>query len=182
MRLLRPTDRPGIATSTPVLEIRRLAPPAAGRTRRPTTTTHSQPKPSRHDPDAIPDEPGPFTDFGQFGPGRIDKRVLDQDTYWVDIAGRPHRLNDMPHDYLDNVRRFLLTVAEEWWLVELLADAAEAAGRATFDPDDPDAVRALTKARKMSDAGPTAWMAATPLMRRTRRTARPHRNADHARA
>jgi hypothetical protein len=126
----------------------------------------SQAQPARHEPDAIPDEPGPFTDFGQFGPGRIDKRVLDQDTYWVDITGRPHRLNDMPHDYLDNVRRFLRAVAEEWWLVELLAHATEGAARATFDPDDPDAVRALNQARQMSDAGPTAWMAATPLMRR----------------
>ena len=59
----------------------------------------------------------------------------------------------MPHDYLDNVRRLLLTVAEEWWIVGLLADAADAAGRATFNPDDPEAVRLLTKARQMSEAG-----------------------------
>lgn len=59
-------------------------------------------------------EPGPFTDFGQFGYGHIDKRVLDQDTYWVDIAGRPHVLADMTPEYLDNVLTFLLEASEEW--------------------------------------------------------------------
>jgi hypothetical protein len=32
----------------------------------------------------------PFEAFGQFGPGRLDLRVLDQDTRWVDIYAVPH--------------------------------------------------------------------------------------------
>ncbi len=72
----------------------------------------------------------------------------------------------MPRDYLANVRRFLLAVAEEWWLVELLANAADAAARATLDPEGPEADRALARARRLSDAGPMAWITATPLMRR----------------
>lgn len=71
----------------------------------------------------------------------------------------------MPRDYLADVRRFLLAVAEDWWLVEVVANAAYAAARATFDPegpDGPDAERAIASARRLSDLGPTARITATP--------------------
>lgn len=50
----------------------------------------------------------PFTEFGQFGEGQLDLRVFEQDTWWVDIHGEPHLLEEMSTDYLRNVRLFLL--------------------------------------------------------------------------
>jgi hypothetical protein len=38
---------------------------------------------------------GPFTDFGQFGRGRIDLRVFLQSDYWVDEDGTGHALTAM---------------------------------------------------------------------------------------
>jgi hypothetical protein len=51
---------------------------------------------------------GPFTDFGQFGPGKIDLRVFLQSEYWVDAEGRGHLLTSMSDDYRSNVIRMLL--------------------------------------------------------------------------
>jgi hypothetical protein len=54
----------------------------------------------------LPD--GPFTDFGQFGPGRLDLRVFLQSEYWVDKEGTGHLLTSMSDDYRSNVIRMLL--------------------------------------------------------------------------
>jgi hypothetical protein len=51
---------------------------------------------------------GPFTDFGQYGPGRLDIRVLLQSEYWVDIEGTGQLLTSMSDDYQSNVIRMLL--------------------------------------------------------------------------
>jgi hypothetical protein len=62
------------------------------------------------------DEPvpvGPFTDFGQFGQGRIDLRVFLQSEYWVDAKGTGHTLTSMDDEYRRNVVRVLLVSAEK---------------------------------------------------------------------
>jgi hypothetical protein len=55
---------------------------------------------------------GPFTDFGQYGPGSLDLRVFLQSEYWVDIEGTGHLLTSMSDDYRSNVIRMLLIDAE----------------------------------------------------------------------
>jgi hypothetical protein len=56
---------------------------------------------------------GPFTDFGQFGEGRIDLRVFLQSEYWVDEEGTGHTLTAMSDKYRGNVIRVLLISAEK---------------------------------------------------------------------
>jgi hypothetical protein len=54
---------------------------------------------------------GPFTDFGQFGPGKLDLRVFLQSEYWVDNEGTGHLITSMSNDYRSNVIRMLLNDA-----------------------------------------------------------------------
>jgi hypothetical protein len=55
---------------------------------------------------------GPFTDFGQFGSGRLDLRVFLQSKYWVDKEGRGHLLTSMSNEYRRNVIQMLLVNAK----------------------------------------------------------------------
>ena len=103
----------------------------------------------------------PFTDWGQFGYGRLDLRVLDQATYWVDVSGAPHRLCDMSPDYRANVLALLRHGAVYFHLmtirrllIELYADLD--AGRT-----DPTALRRLPV---VLGAEATVWLDATPLV------------------
>jgi hypothetical protein len=64
-----------------------------------------------NDYEAVP--VGPFTDFGQFGEGRIDLRVFLQSEYWVDGNGIGHCLTSMSDEYRGNVVRVLLISAEK---------------------------------------------------------------------
>ena len=63
-----------------------------------------------NDHDTRPDRP--FTDFGQFGSGKLDLRVFLQDEYWVDKDGTGHLITSMSDDYRSNVIRMLLIEAE----------------------------------------------------------------------
>jgi hypothetical protein len=66
----------------------------------------------------LPD--GPFTDFGQFGPGKIDLRVFFQTDFWVDIRGTGHLITSMSDEYRSNVIRMLLCNAEAFHMEILL--------------------------------------------------------------
>ena len=59
-----------------------------------------------NDHDARPDRP--FTDFGQFGPGKLDLRVFLQGECWVDKDGTGHLISSMSDEYRLNVTRMLL--------------------------------------------------------------------------
>ena len=59
-----------------------------------------------NDHDTRPDRP--FTDFGQFGSGKLDLRVFLQDEYWVDKDGTGHLITSMSDEYRSNVIRMLL--------------------------------------------------------------------------
>lgn len=70
----------------------------------------------------------PFTDFGQGGYGTLDIRVFMQDTYWVNISGKPFLLLEMEEDYLNKVLIMLFENAEgyyasiaRWYALELLS-------------------------------------------------------------
>jgi hypothetical protein len=63
------------------------------------------------DDEAVP--VGPFTDFGQWGKGRIDLRVFLQDEFWVDSQGAGHTLTSMSDEHRGAVVRVLLINAEQ---------------------------------------------------------------------
>lgn len=63
----------------------------------------------------LPEDDRPFTDFGQFGPGSVDLRVFDQDEWWVDRWGNPHRISDLTAEERREVTSICLRQAESWW-------------------------------------------------------------------
>jgi hypothetical protein len=71
-----------------------------------------------NDNEHLPD--GPFTDFGQYGPGKLDLRVFLQTEYWVDIQGTGHLITSMSDEYRSNVIRMLLCNAEAFHMEILL--------------------------------------------------------------
>jgi hypothetical protein len=109
---------------------------------------------------------GPFTDFGQFGYGKIDKRVLEQDIYWVDIAGTPMFLVDMPADYLRNVIDYLMTKAPDWWSAELAWLTAVIVLLAASAAPPQVVHRFAEHMDALQRTGADEWMRSTPLMRR----------------
>jgi hypothetical protein len=122
------------------------------------------PDPTRRDNSTEDDDEvaRPFTDFGQFGPGWIDKRVLYQDIYWVDTNGRPHFITDMPTDYLKNVIAFLHREAPVWWLAEVVWVSADVA----LNDEHPTLARHILE--RLQELGPERWMEDTRLVRRIR--------------
>jgi hypothetical protein len=90
-----------------------------------------------NDYEAVP--VGPFTDFGQFGQGRIDLRVFLQSEYWVDGNGVGHCLTSMGDEYRGNVVRVLLMRAENlhikilYLIVRMLREATIARDTDTFE-------------------------------------------------
>lgn len=51
-----------------------------------------------------PIEDRPFTAFGQYGPGRLDVRVLNQGTWWVNRDGVAFRIDsEMSDEYVATV-------------------------------------------------------------------------------
>lgn len=60
-------------------------------------------------------EPEEFDQFAALPPGRFDKRVFDQTTWWVDILRRPRRITD-PDDFTDaHLLAVLAFVQREAW-------------------------------------------------------------------
>lgn len=53
------------------------------------------------------DRYGEFEDWEAIPPGCMDTRVFMQSTWWVDVLRRPHRIEEMPDDYVRNVVAFL---------------------------------------------------------------------------
>ena len=79
-------------------------------------------------------EEKPFTDFGQFGTDRLDLRVFEQDTWWVDRGGRGHLLDGMSQDYLRNVLVMLYERARNFHLAVTMKRVIEFADAVTREP------------------------------------------------
>jgi len=125
-------------------------------------------------PSPVPDDTNlwegekPFTAFGQWGAGRMDKRVFSQDVWWVDVHGRPHRLEDMSTDYRRNVLAFLLGSAEQRWIGEVMREAVTAAGEADLGRVSWAVLAPGLGVPRVSEIDPVVWLESTPLMRRLR--------------
>jgi hypothetical protein len=118
--------------------------------------------------ETLPPGARPFTDFGQFGYDSIDLRVLDQDVYWVDIAGTPHFLVDLTPQYRRNIISHLLDGAGAWWLQRLVCALAETDLLVRTDAPASEIAAITAAAKQLESLGPEAWMEQTVLMRRLR--------------
>lgn len=104
----------------------------------------------------------PFTEFSQFGPGKLDLRVFVQDTYWVDVYGEPHFLSEMSEDYRRNVIIHLLDNARFFHAGILLEQAIVALGQAYgYDIESSFHPETLTQESLQ-------WLESTVLMTRLR--------------
>jgi hypothetical protein len=110
----------------------------------------------------------PFTSFGQFGVDQLDLRVFDQDTWWVDRLGHPHRLTQMPVEYRRNVLRFLLNTTQQRWLCTVMFEAITAMTDALRGKVAYGALANAAEAPFVRDLAPETWLEGTPLMRRLR--------------
>lgn len=110
----------------------------------------------------------PFTAFGQFGPGRMDKRVFEQDQWWVNVNGEAFLLEDMSVEYRENVVRFLLDGALYFYLGALQRAGASIALDVLMGTEYSQKIP-LTDGR-VTGAGYDAytWLEETPLMARLR--------------
>jgi hypothetical protein len=111
---------------------------------------------------------GPFTDFGQFGEGRIDLRVFLQSEYWVDGNGIGHCLTSMSDEYRGNVVRVLLIKAEQlhikilYLIVQMIRNATIARDTDQFET----LLRTGVPLMHLKD--PYEFMESTLLVRRLR--------------
>ena len=110
----------------------------------------------------------PFTCFGQFGHGALDKRVFEQDTYWVDITGTPHLLTDMSPDYRTNVIAFLIAGAPGFWLGAVERLVVTLTGDLALGRVSGDLLAASLGDTPLHEMTPQEWLDSTPLMRRLR--------------
>ena len=103
----------------------------------------------------------PFTVFGQFGAGKLDIRVFDQDSWWVDRWGCAHELRSMSSDYRANVLNFLYRYADEYHHATIVRAALQA---------EVDIARGLEPlpcldAARINAQTPAQWLESTVLVR-----------------
>lgn len=137
------------------------------------------PDPAAYPPSPVPSDarlwPGelPFTAFGQWGEGRMDNRVFEQDVYWVDIHGRPHLVadeSDMTPDYINNVIAFLVDGADYFHCCAMLRNAVQAYGDAVLFGEVPGELLAAELGAPLpTQMTALEWLESTPLMRALRR-------------
>lgn len=125
------------------------------------------PGPDLSDGDLWPGEL-PFTAFGQWGPGNIDLRVFDQDEWWVDVFGAPHRLDEMSDCYRRNVLSFLTERTEEWFAVNLRRAALTSLGNLLQGRVDGE-LMACSFNGSIGDVDAYTWLESTPLVRKLRK-------------
>ena len=106
----------------------------------------------------------PFTAFGQWGPDRLDLRVFDQDVYWVDRFGTPHRLDEMDVGYLTSVVMHLRENCRYFFIGTLRRHVLQIDGDLELGRSPVLPVTLPTFGEPLPT--PVAWLDGTPLMRR----------------
>lgn len=128
------------------------------------TTEHN-----RFPPSPVPSDmhlwPGelPYTAFGQWGEDRLDLRVFDQATYWVDRHGDPHLIAHMSRHYRKSVIAMLESDAEHFHILTIHRWAYQLEGDVLLGRHDRACV-ALANAANAASTDAEAWLRATPLM------------------
>lgn len=101
----------------------------------------------------------PFTAFGQWGEGKLDLRVFDQDTWWVDRLGIPHLIEEMPKEYVHNVVSFLEKGARQFYAATLMRAIVQVTADTIYGMDilpglNPEVLLEMTEQE---------WLHSTPL-------------------
>ncbi|CAM4008410.1 hypothetical protein JAAN108728_06895 [Janibacter anophelis] len=96
-------------------------------------------------------------------------RVFDQDVWWVDVLGRPHRLVAMSDEYLTNVITFLTEGEQRFHQGTVLRGLLEDIGALLEGRPGGQQVLEATGAPALSEVEPRAWLEGSPLMRVLRR-------------
>ena len=131
---------------------------------RPSLRGPFEPSPVPSDRDLLPGEL-PFTAWGQHPEGSLDLRVFDQGTWWVDAHQRPHRLAEMPAEYVANVIGYLEGNVEYFYVATLRRIVTEDATDMLLGRLPANAVAESLGATSLTDVSPAVWLAGTPLMR-----------------
>jgi hypothetical protein len=116
--------------------------------------------------DNLPEGLEPFTNFGQFGYGKMDNRVFEQDVYWVDIKGEPHMIEEMSSDYRINVIMFLRDNNDYFFHATFLRKATEVVCSALEGETHSELFPWLVGGDTIFDLTPKEWLESTPLMRK----------------
>jgi len=110
----------------------------------------------------------PFTAFGQFGEGKMDNRVFEQDKYWVNVKGEAFLLEEMDDLYRRNVINFLHDNLDYFHAMASLRDAIGMLASLEAGEPDGSALAFALGAPAIVDIPPTVWLESTPLMRKLR--------------
>jgi hypothetical protein len=118
--------------------------------------------------DDLGDDELPFTAFGQFGPGKLDLRVFDQDVYWVDVYGQGHLLTQMSADYRRNVIEFCLQHAASYHAAYVVRELVGSVVEAFEGRPSAAVLSSQLGVPTAADLDADTWIKTTPLLRRLR--------------
>jgi hypothetical protein len=112
----------------------------------------------------------PFTAFGQFGVDTLDKRVFEQDVWWVDRFGQGHLVSEMSADYLRAVIGYCEANVRSFWVGAVLREQLGALGAKCGSEDGlGEQVVSELGFGSALDCEPETWLESTPLMRALQR-------------
>jgi hypothetical protein len=110
----------------------------------------------------------PFTAFGQHGIDALDKRVFEQEIWWVDRFGLAHLVTEMSFAYCRNVIYHLEDNVSYFHLEAVLRSVATMLGDRLLGRDTIEADLYEIGFGGIDQLTPTQWLEATSLMRRLR--------------
>jgi hypothetical protein len=108
---------------------------------------------------------GPFSQYGQFGHGKLDLRVFDQAEVWVDRFGQPHQIAEMEREYIANVRWMLLSRCEEFHLSCALLETLSEAEKVLHGDVTWLSLREELGMLAVCEMDPVTWLHSTALWR-----------------
>ena len=108
----------------------------------------------------------PFTAFGQHGVNKLDKRVFEQDIYWVDYLGHEHLLVEMENSYLRNVRSYLKESVDIFYAGAIERFLAIKISDSLLGRINMDEVVDHFGIPNVTELSPSAWLESTPLFRK----------------
>jgi hypothetical protein len=110
----------------------------------------------------------PFTAFGQFGIDSLDKRVFEQDVWWVDRYGLEHLLSEMSDDYRRAVVWFCEDHIRYFWVEAVIREQVTRVGSVLLGVGCAEEVVCEVGFGGVADCEPEVWLESTPLMRKLR--------------
>lgn len=120
----------------------------------------------------VPDDdtllPGelPFTAFGQHGINRLDKRVFEQDVFWVNYLGEEHLIIEMDKSYVENVVKYLLEGVDIFYQGAVERYIANKLTDSLLERVNRDDIVEQFNIPSVAMLEPIEWLESTPLYRK----------------